>query len=206
MTHNPNTKDYSRRVTPDWLLKLQKIYIWSKCCASFRKSSLLLLLNLVIWTNGRMFKISKEGDQTDKKNGEKTRILDLMWPVTSYFSALCFKWASNYQPPNKEHAKQSGLFSRDHGPSPQVLPLNQNIWRVLLSMYVCVCSFYSAKQKYDNVHGTQAGVQHKRSPSVSMFGECHSTCARAQRLTHIPSILPPLEPAVKTFLSIPQMM
>lgn len=82
-----------------------------------------------------------------------------------------------------------------------MLSLNRHIWRGLSSVYVCVCSFCSAKRKYDNVHGTQAGVQHKRTPSVSTFGECHSTCARARRLTHIPSILPPLEPAVKTCLS-----
>lgn len=94
-----------------------------------------------------------------------------------------------------------GCFRAVRTLATQVLPLNQHIWRGLSSVYVCVCSFCSAKRKYDNVHGTQAGVQYKRTPSVSTAGERHSTCARAQRLTHIPSILPPLEPAVKTFLS-----
>ncbi len=90
----------------------------------------------MIWTNGRILSFSvtsctvwhkwplkilqvqniKRRRPNRQEKWEKTRILDLMWPVTSYFSALCFKGASNYQPPNKELAKQSGLFSRDLDP------------------------------------------------------------------------------------------
>lgn len=75
-----------------------------------------------------------------------------------------------------------GCFRAVRTLATQVLPLNQHIWRGLSSVCVCVCSFCSAKRKYDNVHGTQAGVQYKQTPSVSTDGERHSTCARTQRL------------------------
>lgn len=133
-----------------------------------------------------------------KKGGKNST-----WPTTSYFSLLCvLKEPVIINQPIKKNVLSSRVCFRVIWTlATQVLPLNQHIWRGLSSVYVCVCSFCSAKRKYDNVHGTQAGVQYKRTPSVSTAGERHSTCARAQRLTHIPSILPPLEPAVKTFLS-----
>lgn len=121
-----------------------------------------------------------------------------MWPVTSYLSALCFKGASNYQPPNKELAKQSGLFSRDLDTRHRCYHLTSTFGE---DCQACTCA--SVLFVLPNGSMTMC-TGHKWGCNINephLFPCSASAIPHVQELNDIPSILPPLEPAVKIFLS-----
>ncbi len=137
----------------------------------------------------------KEGDQTrQKKNGKKQGILDLMWPVTSYSLLCVLKEPVIINHPIKTLLNSQVCF--------------QEIWTLATGVthststfgedcQACTCAsvlLVLPNGSMTMCTGHKWGCNINEPQSVSMFGERHP---HVQELNGIPSILPPLEPAVK---------